>query len=218
MGLVLLGFIGFILLYLGCAWGLSRIPVRAESNASPDMTIYLYSNGVHMDVVVPVKTATIDWSQQILFSNTRGGDTTFDYIAFGWGDRGFYLETPTWADLKVSTAFKAAFGLSRTAIHATFYHQMHEGSDCIPLEISTGQYERLVQFIEGSLQHSDTGAPIVIPTEARYGKSDAFYEAKGRYSLFHTCNTWTNNALKASGQKACFWTPFDKGIFYQYRK
>ena len=50
-----------------------------------------------------------------------------------------------------------------------------------------------------------------------YGKNDAFYEATGRYSLFHTCNTWTNNALKIAGQKACVWTPFDTGIFYHYQ-
>jgi hypothetical protein len=39
----------------------------------------------------------------------------------------------------------------------------------------------------------------------------------GSYNLFHTCNTWTNDALKAGGQKACWWTPFDAGIFRQYQ-
>ena len=50
-----------------------------------------------------------------------------------------------------------------------------------------------------------------------YGNSDAFYDATGSYSLFHTCNSWTNNALKAAGMKASVWTPFDKGIFHQYK-
>jgi hypothetical protein len=50
-----------------------------------------------------------------------------------------------------------------------------------------------------------------------YGDNDAFYEAIGSYNLFKTCNTWTNNALKSCGQKACFWTPFESGIFYQYK-
>lgn len=219
MGLTLLTFIGLILLYLGSAWALSRITVRAESNSSPDITIYLTSNGVHTDLVLPVQTVYKDWSNQILYSNTRGGDTNCDYIAFGWGDRGFYLETPTWADLKASTAFKATFGLSKTAVHATFYHlsQLKEGPQCVKIVISTAQYQRLLAYIERSFQTDASGNPIVIPTEARYGNSDAFYEAKGSYSLLHTCNTWTNNGLKAAGLKACFWTPFDKGIFYQYR-
>jgi hypothetical protein len=49
-----------------------------------------------------------------------------------------------------------------------------------------------------------------------YGTDDAFYEAKGAYDLFNTCNTWANGALKACDQKACWWTPTDKGIFHQY--
>jgi uncharacterized protein (TIGR02117 family) len=216
-GYTLLTFITLVLLYLGCAWGLSRLTVQAERNTQPEITIYLKSNGVHTDLVLPVKTEHKDWSQRILYKNTRSGDTTFNYIAFGWGDKGFYLETPTWADLKARTAFKAAFGLSASAVHATFYNTLSEGAHCVRLSIAKEQYQRLVTYIENSLQTDAWGNALVISTDACYGSNDAFYEAKGSYSLFNTCNTWVNNALKASGQKACWWTPFDKGIFYQYR-
>ncbi|MCX6352889.1 MAG: DUF2459 domain-containing protein, partial [Bacteroidetes bacterium] len=37
-------------------------------------------------------------------------------------------------------------------------------------------------------------------------------------SLFYTCNTFTNQALKAGGLKACLWPPFDKGIFKKYEE
>jgi Protein of unknown function (DUF2459) len=56
-----------------------------------------------------------------------------------------------------------------------------------------------------------------IITTANYNSNDAFYDANGRYSLFYTCNTWANNALKSCGQKACWWTPFDSGIFNLYK-
>lgn len=217
-GYTLLTIIALLLLYLGSAWALSRIPVRAEHNTNPEISIYLKSNGVHTDVVLPVKTSYKDWSQAIPYQHTRSGDTTLHHIAFGWGDKGFYLETPTWNDLKASTAFKAGFGLSTAAIHTTYYNHLQEGERCVKFLIAGEQYQRLVAYIESSFKIGDTGNPVVIPTEARYGDHDAFYEAGGTYSLFHTCNTWTNNALKASGQKACWWTPFDKGIFYQYRK
>lgn len=216
-GYTLLSLIAIILLYIGSAWALSRLTVRAEKNTQAAITIYLKTNGVHTDLVLPVKTSDKDWSECILYKNTRSGDTSLRFVAFGWGDKGFYLETPTWSDLKASTAFKAAFGLSTSAMHATFYNNLREGERCVRLEIAKDQYQRLVTFIENSLQTDASGTPILIPTEARYGKHDAFYEARGSYSLFHTCNTWANNALKASGQKACWWTPFDKGIFYQYR-
>ena len=56
-----------------------------------------------------------------------------------------------------------------------------------------------------------------IETDAVYGNHDIFYEAKGSYNLFYTCNTWTNSALKAANQKASLWTVYDKGILYHYQ-
>lgn len=217
-GYSLLALVAFVLLYLLAAWCLARIPVSAEENSSPDITVYLRTNGVHTDIIVPVRSQEKDWSPEIRFAHTRSGDSSLSYLAFGWGDKGFYLETPTWADLKVRTAFRAAFGLGSSALHTTFCPQPQENEQCVRLEMSRQQYQRLISYIEHSWQNDSAGAPIPIPTEARYGLHDAFYEAKGNYSLFHTCNTWTNDALKACGQKACWWTPFDKGIFYQYKQ
>ncbi|MDK7354048.1 DUF2459 domain-containing protein, partial [Rothia aeria] len=58
--------------------------------------------------------------------------------------------------------------------------------------------------------------PIYIETNAQYGEDDAFYEANGKYSIFYTCNTWTNNVLKKAGLKASFWAAFDDGLMSQY--
>lgn len=218
IGYTLLTIVSLILLYLGCAWALSRLSVSAESNTAHQVTIYIKSSPVHTDILLPVKTTFKDWSQSILYKDTRAGDTAFDYVAFGWGDKGFYLETPTWADLKASTAFKAAFWLSSSAVHTTYYKTPKEGKRCVKLEISTEQYQRLIAFIEKSMPLNNAGIPIVIGKGKAYGDHDAFYEATGRYSLFHTCNTWANDALKACGQKACWWTPFSTGIQYQYQQ
>jgi uncharacterized protein (TIGR02117 family) len=206
-----------IALYLSAAYVLSRISVAREQTAKADIPLYILTNGVHTDLVMPVRSQQIDWSTEVRFENTKGKDTSAQWIAFGWGDKGFYLETPTWADLKFSTAFKAATGLSTSAIHATYYHNVKEGSDCIRMDVDSVQYARLISYIQKSFDRDARGNIIHIATDANYGRTDAFYEAKGSYSLFHTCNTWTNSGLKSCGQKACLWTPFDKGIFYQYR-
>ena len=63
-----------------------------------------------------------------------------------------------------------------------------------------------------TLTKGEDGKPMYIETDAQYGQNDAFYEANGKYNFTHTCNTWANNALKASGQKAPLWTPFDRGF------
>jgi len=217
IGKVLLGLIALLLLYLVNAFMLSRITIEEEPNEPDEIAVYILTNGVHTDIVMPVKTAQVDWSQQIKHSNTQRADSTYSHIAMGWGDKGFYLETPTWADLKASTAFKAATGLSSTAIHTTYYRSMTEGEDCKKILISKLQYSRLIQYITESFQKDKFGQFIHIPTDANYGISDAFYEANGSYSMFSTCNSWANSGLKASGQRACLWTAFDTGIFLKYK-
>ena len=216
LALIILSFILFIGFYFAAAFGLSRISVGEENIGTDDVTIYLLTNGVHTDLVLPIKNDQIDWSQHMKFENTVAKDTAMNYIAIGWGDKGFYLDTPTWAELKFSTAFKAATGLSTAAIHTTYYKTITEGKDCKKIEISKDQYAKMIKFIHNDLIKDSDGNLTFIDTDAVYGKNDAFYDAKGSYHLFHTCNTWTNRALKSCGQKACLWTPFDTGIFYQY--
>lgn len=207
---------GFILLYGIVAFSLSKITIEQEPHTKPEVGIYILTNGVHTDIVMPTKNDQIDWSKQVKFQDTKAADSTYRYVAMGWGDKGFYLETPQWSDIKASVAIKAATGLSTTAIHTTYYKSLREGQDCKKIMISKAQYNRLIKFINDSFQKDTSGNFINIITNENYGKTDAFYEANGKYSVFRTCNTWANNALKASGQKCCYWTALDSGIFSKY--
>jgi uncharacterized protein (TIGR02117 family) len=211
-------FVGAVCTYLLVAYLLEKISTGKEATIASEVPIYILTNGVHTDLVLPIKNELKDWSKEILFENARSKDTLAQWIALGWGDKGFYLYTPTWDDLTFGTAFRAAFGLGTTAIHATFYRKMREGENCKEIEISKEQYQRLIAYIQNSFQLGENGSYVHIITNANYGQNDAFYEAVGTYHLFNTCNTWTNNALKSCGQKACLWTPFDTGIFQLYNQ
>lgn len=208
----------FLTLYLVSTFVLSRIPVNSKQKEQSEVNIYILSNGVHTDLVLPIKSQRINWGTIVKYEDTVSGDSLANYIAFGWGDKGFYLDTPEWSQLKPKVALNAALGLSTSAIHATFYKKLEENEDCIKLKISYEQYNKLVNFIWGSFQKDNFGNPIFIKTNAVYGDNDSFYEGVGSYSLFHTCNTWANNGLKACDQKAALWTAFDSGIFYHYNK
>jgi uncharacterized protein (TIGR02117 family) len=212
----LLGFVLFLIFFLIAAFICSRITIGREKDNGYDIAVYIHTNGMHTDIVVPARNDQMDWSKEIKYRNTIAADTTYKYLAIGWGDKGFYLQTPTWADLKFSTAFKAVTGLSTTAIHATYYKDMPVGADCRVIYMSRPQYARLVQYITSSLQKDKDAHFVYIKTNANYGRTDAFYEANGHYSLLHTCNTWANSALKECGQKCCLWTIFDTGIFLKY--
>lgn len=211
------GFFEFLFLYVISGFFMSFVAVNTDAEQKDDISIYILSNGMHTDLVLPVKTEEIDWSKVVKFDHTEGKDTIADFVAFGWGDKGFYLDTPEWSDLKISTAFKAAFALSESAIHTTFYNSMTEGDNCVKISISNSNYKRLVNYVMNSFDKDENGQFININTTANYGSNDTFYEAVGTYNLFYTCNTWANNGLKACLQKASLWTLLDHGIFYHYR-
>lgn len=216
LGWTIFGIFSFLVLYVLSVYLISKITVNSDITQVEEqdgIPIYILSNGVHTDIVVPVKNEIKDWRNEIQFSQTKSKDSLINYIAFGWGDKGFYLYTPEWSDLKASTALKAAFGVSSSAMHTTFFKQLHESKDCKRILISKEDYKNLVTYVSESF--SDPIHPQWIEGHS-YGKKDAFYEAKGSYSLFYTCNTWANNALKSANQKASLWTVYDKGIFCHY--
>lgn len=209
--------IAIIAVYVLCGFLIPYIEIAEKPVSEPEnITAYILTNGVHTDLVVPIKSKEIDWSKEISFDNTLSKRTDFNYLSIGWGDKGFYLDTPTWAELKFSTAFKAAFWLGESAMHCTFYEKMTESKDCKKLTLTHQQYLNLIKFIQDKFDRDQNGKPILIKTDAVYGRNDAFYDAKGSYNFLDTCNTWTNNGLKAAGQKAALWTPTDRGIFQHY--
>ncbi len=217
MGWTVLGIISFLVLYVVLALLISKISVNSDvSQENKKIEIFILSNGVHTDIVVPIKNEFKDWSKEIRFQQTKSKDSLINYLAFGWGDKGFYLNTPEWSDLKASTAFKAAFGLSTSAMHTTFYKKMKEDVDCKKIKISDDEYQKLITYISESFNR-DTYKNVQWISGNSYGNRDAFYEANGSYNLFYTCNTWANNALKAANQKASLWTVTDTGIFCQYQ-
>lgn len=222
MALLLLKIIGVILgiviFYVICAVTIPLIGVPAEKTTeTKSIEAYILTNGVHTDIVVPVKSEVFDWSKEIPFEDTKSKRIDFKYLSVGWGDKGFYLDTPEWKDLKASTAIKAAFWMSESAMHCTFYDKMKEGEDCKKIMLTKTQYQNLIQFIRDKFDRDASGKVQLIKTDAVYGDNDAFYDAKGRYSFLDTCNTWANDALKVAGQKAALWSPTDFGIFRHYK-
>ncbi len=209
---ILLGFIAFVLLYLLFAWLLPFWKVNSSfANASKGVEIYIQSNGVHTDIVMPVKSEEINWDEMLPYSDFKNVTADYKYVALGWGDKGFFIDTPTWDDLTFSTAFKAAFGLGTTAMHVTYkYNTPKLTESCRKLTITKEQYQKLISTILESFELK-AGIPIWI-NHSGYTQQDCFYEANGTYSMFKTCNVWTGKTLQAAEIKIGVWTPLESGI------
>ena len=210
----------YLCIYFFLSFVLSRMTVEGKKDPKSRIKIYLMKSGVHTDFVLPIKTEAIDWTKSFPRENTGFKDSTTKLIAIGWGDKNFYMNTPEWADLTVKTAVFAMTGLGSSAIHATYYYEILSDRPVIQLYLSVKQYKELVRYIQHQLVMDKQGNTVYIPAKNKLVVSgnDAFYAAHNRYSMVLTCNSWINRGLKACHKRACLWTPFAGGIFYQYGK
>ena len=111
---------------------------------------------------MPTKHPLKDWRNHFIPSTFEKVDSTFEYVSVGWGDKGFYLETPTWDDLKFSTAFKAAFFMSSTAMHVTYKKQTPvECATCKKLILTEEQYKKLIIYIYSSFQKKNESLILI---------------------------------------------------------
>ncbi len=209
----------FLLLFLECigaflvSYGLVVVVGQGMTTGSlsklEEVTVYVRSNGVHTDVCLPSETDDCCWTDFVPMADFPNA-ASFDYFTVGWGDKGFFLDTPEWSDLTASTAFNAAFLPSSTAMHVSYGAEPLVDDRCRKVSISRKDYRRMVHYVKNSFQEQATGVTLI---EGRgYGVSDNFYEAKGAYHLFNTCNTWTNEVLKAGGIKTSWFATMPDGI------
>lgn len=193
-------------LYFATAGILSHVPVNADWREPADgVTIYLASNGVHTGLVVPTIAAGVDWRARVRASDLPDPSRAGRWLLFGWGDRDFYLNTPTWADIRPATAVSALVGSGQTLVHVDHLDDFYADADMRPLRLQADEYRRLASFIAASFADARAVTP-------GYGARDVFYAGAGRYSLVRTCNVWTGDALKAAGVRTALWSPFADGI------
>jgi len=211
------GIVSLPLLYFAAALLLGAVPANVAFNQAGEdgVTIFVLSNGIHTWIVMPKVNPDMDWrpyAQPGHLRDPRWGNA--DHVAIGYGNRDFYLNTPTWGDLTVRRAFSAFFGGGPTLLHVIHVDHPRPDPDQRPIRISHDQYRRLARFIQGRFHLDAGGRPIPLIGRG-YGPDDIFYEANGGYSFILTCNEWTGRALRQAGVRTGLWTPLNQSIMWR---
>jgi uncharacterized protein (TIGR02117 family) len=206
VAVVLVGLVGYLLAaVVGAA-----ITLNADA-AEPDAgtEIWLRSNGVHVELVMPVETPSVDWQAEFPMSAFVAPPRAPRWVAFGWGARDFYVNVREWRDLTAARALRALL-LAPGVLHVEYLPAT--GNPASPgagrrLLVSAAQLDALVAYVRATAIRDADGRPVPLPGVA-YGNDDAFFEANGRYSPMATCNEWVNVALKRAGVRTVAWAPF----------
>jgi uncharacterized protein (TIGR02117 family) len=203
--------------YLLAALVLGLVPENANSTQPKDgISVYLISNGVHADLLIPVSALDPKWRARLVGSQSELAGVP--YLAFGWGDREFYLNTPTWADLRASVALRALLGHDQTVVHVQPsgppLASAKSRDELRRIRVTTAQMEQLLGYLERGFALDGAGEVEPI-AGASYQGLDRFYPAVGHYSVFTTCNEWVRAGLAVAGVRVPRWAPFGRAIFYQ---
>ncbi len=206
---IILTLISLVILYFAAATLFSFLPTHPpDKNCNPQNQVFLNTNGVHVDFILPVGYLEPEFRKQL------GVLPLTQYVAFGWGDRNFYVKTPQWSDLTFPVAFKALFLKSSTAMHVTFYPSKIDSWKMLAL--CDEQLATLIDYINSSFVKDENGKLVKMDFEG-YNRFDTFFKARGSFSMFKTCNVWVNRGLKEAEVKTAVWTPFDFGVLYHIR-
>ena len=198
---ILLLFLTPIALYISTAFLLSFFPIQNNYQIKKEKNVYIIYDNVHSDIVFNIKNISDKWIKNLpILKNKKKG-----YIAFGWGDKETYLNTPTWNKIKISTSFKALFINTPSLMHITYYPSINCFIGVKPIKVSNNQSKKIKKSIFKSFNFKEK-------FYKGYGYNDLFYDSPYKYNFIYTCNTWTGDILRDANILMSYWTPFSKNI------
>ena len=202
-------------LYLVAALVGSLIPVnRGWTEPAEGTTVYIADNGVHADIVMPVKAQGLDWAPLLPRKDFAAVPADARWVAFGSGEQKVYLDTPTWWDIRPRTIWSALAGGKRV-MHVEYVPDPDYAVREIRLR--PAEYRRLWAAIRADFALGPRGRPQRIDHPG-YGPADAFYRATGRANAIRTCNAVAAHWLRLSGIKTSLWPPFVNGLIWRFRR
>ena len=174
----------------------------SQDNIPKEQKIYIVYDSMHTDIVLNLKTSKVDWSRllpEVVKGRKKG------YLGFGWGDKETYLNTPTWDDLKVSTALKALFLNTPSLLHVAYYRDINY-YQTKEVALTQKQFDSLEKILKREFSKEPH-------YEAKgFGRDDAFYSSNRVYNAIKTCNSWSGDRLREANIGMSYWTPFSFNV------
>ncbi|WP_282046619.1 TIGR02117 family protein [Roseibium album] len=185
---------------------LSFSPSADEQGEAGKRSILVLSNPIHTDIALP---ADPDVLEALSFVSSQGLELNHPgvfWIIVGWGIRSFYIETPTWSELKPGPVIDA-LTWDRSVMHVRRAGQISPSLPSVrEVELSETEFGGLLRDIRSSFQTDKGDQPSTI-SGAAYDAHGIFFPANGGFNALLGCNTWTARMLRQAGIRTGFWTP-----------
>lgn len=188
----------------------------AESGTAATRRILVLSNPIHTDIALPADADVLRYFGFIGQSGLPLADPRVRWIVLGWGGRSFYLETPTWSELKAGPVLRA-LTVDTSVMHVAVAGSIHPaGEGVTAVDLDEHRFAELIEATMSAFARSEGGEPILVAGRS-YGDYDRFYEAEGRFNALLGCNTWTSAVLRRAGLRTGWWNPLPQSLVWSLR-
>lgn len=201
-----------VVVFLFSAWIGSSIPRNGEwQEPETGIPVMIGTNGLHTEIVLPVVSEGKDWRETFPTSGQPRDDGWMPtHIAFGWGEKEVFLNTPEWTDLDPSVVAGVVFGGGDGLLRIVHYVSPQANEDFRWITLRPEEYARLVAEIEATLPPVPAGTERSIYTS--YQRHAVHFDSTGRYTITNTCNQWVSDTLAKAGIRIGTWTPLSGGV------
>lgn len=153
-------------------------------------SIYLIKQNWHTGIILKKENINSE-----IFPSIKDFPNT-DFLDIGWGDKEFYLHP----DFDFELAFKALFYPTTSVLRIeginSINNYLNISDAAVEIKISKSSFDKLCSFIQETFNKNEDKNILI--TQRNKGRIK-YYEAKGKYSIFNTCNTWIAKGLKHAG-------------------
>jgi uncharacterized protein (TIGR02117 family) len=180
--------------------------------------IYVAGEAAHVNLIVPVTTTAYDWGEFLDLATLGRKPAAYRYLKMGWGDRAFYINTPTWSEFQLTNALRALVAPNNpAALYVQGYVDLPQaaGVEVKCVRLSAANYRQLVAFLQASFQLTADQPHSPQPIQAGYEPTSSFYEATGHYSILRTCNSWAAEGLESANVNTPLWSGLASAVMRQ---
>lgn len=194
-------------------------PLRApQADGTADgREILLLGDVIHTDIALPADPDVLERFAFLAHDGLPLDEPGLRWILAGWGSRSFYIETPTWADLRAGPTLRA-FTLDSSALHLELAGEIDPSAGNVQrIRLDEDAFQRVLDGVLSTLDTDGQGDARLIESAA-YGYFDQFYEAEGAFNaVFAGCNQWAGEILREGGLRTGWWMPLPSNLLRAVR-
>ena len=167
-------------------------PPLSDDDGPRTRFIQVASNGWHTAIVVPASALV---ATGLLPEAADFPDAAF--LEFGWGDRVYYPAKEKTLGMTLSAALVPTPAVMHMAGLPAEPKDRGTGLEVVSAALTEAGFLNLAEALSAEFERPPGGRAKAI-SRGLYPDS-WFYNARGEFHLFNTCNTWTARMLRAGG-------------------